>query len=100
MLDSACPRSGVKPPPTAEPPPGDASPVRVRNLCAGACRVSSPAGTNSSPVGTQAACLQVWHVQSEQTQVAHESLHDPHSHTLWLHVGQVQDEQSQVVHSS
>jgi hypothetical protein len=33
-------------------------------------------------------------VQSEQTQVAHESLHDPHSHTLWLHEGQVQFVQS------
>ncbi|WP_372729725.1 hypothetical protein [Nocardioides sp.] len=39
-------------------------------------------------------------MQFEHAQFAHESLQEPHSQTLWLHVGHVQFAQSHVAQAS
>lgn len=48
----------------------------------------------------QAACLQVWQVQSAHRQFAHESLHALQEHVLWLQVAQVQLSQTHAAQMS
>ena len=48
----------------------------------------------------QAACLQVEQVHSAQAQFAHESVHEAHWHTLWLHVEQVQLSHAHIAQAS